>query len=363
MPHNHPVFAIAEGRLLMQPDQIRRTERAGINALRSLIEQAGGCFQEIDLRNDIGKDAYVDLPRNHRPSGVCVAVQVKSGMSYWKGSELRVKCDRRHVALWRESTVPLVLVVYHPRRNRLVWLNLTSFLRRRSRFQSGVIRVAAPTLLDDAVLAGKSIMKSAILCQRRVTVVPPVIRASTDDSTQAAFVMDYFARGRRRALYLLAIKRSLCNLRPGATEAALQALGLVVGHGDCLYSAGNWVQPEVRAKVLHKFLLTQKEVDHIIRAIAWDQYCRGGSGQDFVAIGSLDASFTKKLETAALWAYADGDLENAFAGSYLATALEAFLPQKGVWDYLLRKMPELVTLPIVAESTMLLNECESLPLF
>ena len=101
----------------------------------------------------------------------------------------------------------------------------------------------------------------------------------------------------------------------------------------------------------------------MVRVLDWDDYCRGGAGQDFVAIGTLDTTFTKKLEVAAKKAYDRDNLNAAFAASYLAVALEPFLPQQGVWQYLLRQMPRLNELDLTNETNYLLQEYGELSLF
>ena len=60
----------------------RITAREGINAAQAFFERPGCVFQEGAQQNDFGKDAYVDIGGNGSVSFLCVAIQVKAGVSY-----------------------------------------------------------------------------------------------------------------------------------------------------------------------------------------------------------------------------------------------------------------------------------------
>lgn len=52
----------------------RRIERAGVNALRALLEDHDQIVQEIDGGNDYGEDLFVMLTRDGERTGVTIAV-------------------------------------------------------------------------------------------------------------------------------------------------------------------------------------------------------------------------------------------------------------------------------------------------
>ncbi|MEU6013615.1 DUF4365 domain-containing protein [Streptomyces sp. NPDC047515] len=60
----------------------RRIERAGVNALRTLLEAHDQIVQEIDGGNDFGEDLFVMLTREGERTGSSITVQVKSGDKY-----------------------------------------------------------------------------------------------------------------------------------------------------------------------------------------------------------------------------------------------------------------------------------------
>lgn len=95
--------------------------------------QAPPPYQEVDLGNDIGKDAYVDLAQNDRFTGEMIAIQVKSGEKYRSGQNYKIPCDANDIAVWRGSLVPIVGVVYDVGAKTLRWVDLSEWATRSRR--------------------------------------------------------------------------------------------------------------------------------------------------------------------------------------------------------------------------------------
>jgi len=76
----------------------RRTERAGVNALRSLLEAHDHLVQEIDGGVDHDEDLFLMLVRKGYRTGHVAAIQVKSGRKYKRA----VSC----LANWKVSSTP-----------------------------------------------------------------------------------------------------------------------------------------------------------------------------------------------------------------------------------------------------------------
>ncbi|MEY9849751.1 hypothetical protein ABH940_006863 [Streptacidiphilus sp. BW17] len=106
----------------------RRIERAGVNALRSLLEEHDHLVQEIDGGADHGEDLYVAVVREGRRTGHVVAVQVKSGQKYARARGYAIPVDD-HREDWKQSRIPVIGVVYDLDRKQLFWTNLTQELR------------------------------------------------------------------------------------------------------------------------------------------------------------------------------------------------------------------------------------------
>lgn len=106
----------------------RRLERAGVNALRTLLEDAGHIVQEIDGGNDHGEDLYVRLVSNGRLTSSIAAIQVKSGTRYRRAIGYAIPVGT-HSELWRTSNIPVLGVVYDPEMQMLYWRNVTEYLQ------------------------------------------------------------------------------------------------------------------------------------------------------------------------------------------------------------------------------------------
>ncbi|MFC1407245.1 MULTISPECIES: DUF4365 domain-containing protein [Streptacidiphilus] len=107
----------------------KKTERAGVNQFRSLLESAGHIVQEIDGGNDYGEDCYLSFTEYGQRTGDIAAVQIKSGVTYRRDTGYAIPC-RDHVNDWSQSRIPVIGVVWDPEIRKLYWVNLTRYLRQ-----------------------------------------------------------------------------------------------------------------------------------------------------------------------------------------------------------------------------------------
>jgi len=227
----------------------RPTERAAVRAVTGLFEDANMLVQPVDVANDIGKDLYVDLTEGNRATGEVIALQVKGGISYRRGTDYAIPCRRDDIALWAESTVPIFGFVHDPETGRLLWTNLTAWARAattsvpvREAPVSGVWNLDRRTLPHFVSEARDFLRASG----------PPVLvgLADEDPAIQRSAIYDAFALGRRDARPLLLVQASLRYMEdPSVLRLAIHALCLCVGHGDIYWTPRNWIDPVVRSKV------------------------------------------------------------------------------------------------------------------
>ena len=102
----------------------RRSALLAVNVSRSFFEENDLIFQEIDLRNDIGKDAVLDLARSGDDAGLTVALQIKGGRKYKRKDEHSIPIDDRLRNIWRNSSIPIFVIVLDPDDEELYWGNL-----------------------------------------------------------------------------------------------------------------------------------------------------------------------------------------------------------------------------------------------
>ena len=129
----------------------RVTEREGVNAVQAFFERCRCVFQPVDNSNDYGKDAYVDLADEGHVTGICVALQIKSGASYRRSSGYAVPIDD-HANVWRQSTIPIAGIIYDPDSTNLYWCDITSFLKTHAGNKLKEVPVDKRSILTPATL-------------------------------------------------------------------------------------------------------------------------------------------------------------------------------------------------------------------
>lgn len=103
------------------------TTKKGINFVRTVVENAGSLFHKIEHENDIGIDALIELMQDERALNKQIAVQVKSGQSYYDS-----KCHfpiGSHRDYWTNYPLPVLGIVYVPVLKRAHWVNIKNYLK------------------------------------------------------------------------------------------------------------------------------------------------------------------------------------------------------------------------------------------
>lgn len=106
------------------------TAKSGLNFVRNVVEGAGSLFHKIEQESDLGVDALIEFVRNERPLNKLIAVQVKSGDSYY--DQMRDECflpTGHHADYWQRYPVPVLGVVYIPSIDKAHWVNVQHYLK------------------------------------------------------------------------------------------------------------------------------------------------------------------------------------------------------------------------------------------
>ncbi|MFD7886730.1 DUF4365 domain-containing protein [Streptomyces bauhiniae] len=128
----------------------RKIERAGVNALRSLLEEHDHIVQEIDGGNDHGEDMIVNFTRAGKRTPYWIAIQVKSGKKYKRAHGYAIPVED-HFEDWRQSRIPILGVVYDMKKRELFWVNLTEQLRSVEE-SPGWVQVAGASVLNSKTI-------------------------------------------------------------------------------------------------------------------------------------------------------------------------------------------------------------------
>ena len=91
------------------------TAKDGINFIRSAVEASGSLFIKIEQENDLGIDALIEFVENERPLNKQIAVQIKSGASYYtpESDECAFPVGS-HREYWAQHPLPVFGLVYVP---------------------------------------------------------------------------------------------------------------------------------------------------------------------------------------------------------------------------------------------------------
>lgn len=106
------------------------TSKEGINFVRSVVESAGSLFIKIEQENDLGIDALFEFIRDERPLNKQIAVQIKSGASYYNAETEECAFPiGDHRSYWTSHPLPVFGIVYVPSQKAAFWLNIKRHLK------------------------------------------------------------------------------------------------------------------------------------------------------------------------------------------------------------------------------------------
>lgn len=273
----------------------RRTDRAGVNAAQSFFEENDCIFQEVELQNDFGKDAYVDITSEGILSPLCVALQIKSGNSYRARSGDYLIPIGRHGDTWRNSTVPIFGIVYDPDGGALRWVDITGYLRENPGKNSGSILVSSLSVLTEESLSGDfgaAIQKYSPGSDVRIL----ENLLSEEEEQQTSAVLDLWARGRVDSRYLRLLRRVVPDLSFAATRYAIWALSHVTSHPDIFRTSRNRISHDVADRVRMSFRWSVDEICHMFMALNIEESGRGTLGQSLHMILLEDNTVVDSME-------------------------------------------------------------------
>lgn len=263
------------------------TAKRGINHVRATVEGAGSLFIKVEQDSDLGIDGIIELLERGNPLNQQVAVQIKSGQSYYDSEAgeclFPIGCHREY---WTEHTLPVYGIVFVPTLMTAHWVNIKCYLRAHP--DASMIRFAiseanrfdgdsfpnifcpsvtqnAPTLsVDDAF----RLIRSTKLDEAYLAIVVLFRRYPNTPRVWDEFV-DFLR------------KRAADQIPP----LLIYFLAHIPGHQDIAYF-GELLSPETRAYA--RSMLSELEYPHVIKLLSLidreNSICRGSIGQSVEAI-------------------------------------------------------------------------------
>lgn len=98
----------------------------GANFVERVCIHARVLYRRV-VERDTGLDALIELTDHGDATGVIMGVQIKSGDSFVTddGAVFTFKSSRDHFAYWARCAIPVIGIVYSPKHDRAIWVDLT----------------------------------------------------------------------------------------------------------------------------------------------------------------------------------------------------------------------------------------------
>jgi hypothetical protein len=103
------------------------TERIGIYGVGAKVHRELG-WEFRELTGDFGIDAEIEVITDGEPTGKIIAVQIKSGPSYFAvedATEIVFQGELKHLTYWLDHKLPVIVVLYHTDRDTAYWQHVS----------------------------------------------------------------------------------------------------------------------------------------------------------------------------------------------------------------------------------------------
>jgi hypothetical protein len=327
----------------------RRVERAGVNAVQAFFEKHDWIFQSIDLENDYGKDAYVDAPNGNNATGVCAALQIKSGASFRRANGYAIPIGE-HERIWRESVLPIMGIVHDPNNEGLYWCDISSFLRDHP---NGV--PASIPLSRDNVLNANTLTNAFLPSIRQTAGTmgeswSPLDLCSESIDRQVAAIHNAFALAAIDPRGMILVRRLLISFEEDALFAAIHLMPQVERHSA------------TASTITKTFRWNVMEILHLLTRVGWERWQRGDIGSAVYALLIKDPDYEAKVRTTLDRAMESDLPDAAWAATYL---LVYWAGEDGrrIYEELVEAHPKIRGLPLANELECILGDFECTELF
>lgn len=145
-----------------------KTERLGVNAVEQAFLKMDWVFREQSI-SDYGIDAHAEPKDENGPTGQLIALQIKSGASYFKkrSSSFVFYGDERHLNYWKNHILPVYIILHDPEKGLTLWQKVSDHLITYHEAGKWSIEVPRDQVLNE---------KASQLMQRGVSSDPASIR-------------------------------------------------------------------------------------------------------------------------------------------------------------------------------------------
>jgi hypothetical protein len=152
---------------------MKQTDREGVNAVEGIfLRQLGWIFREQTI-SDWGIDAHVEVTNRDEPTGRLLALQIKSGKSFFRkrGENYVYYGEGRHLQYWRNHSLPVAIILHDPETGLTLWQRVEEELITYGKAGRWSIEVPATQVLDSTAIEGLERGVSDITAYRKLRLV------------------------------------------------------------------------------------------------------------------------------------------------------------------------------------------------
>lgn len=273
------------------------TENQGMIYVQEVLNECKCIFNKVDGSNDVGLDGYLEFSENESMTGLCVAIQIKSGDSNLNSDgSISLKSDKSHFEFWNSHILPIIGVVYIPKQKTAYWIDITYHLKDDNIISNGPYSIRVPSgqifsierfeNLYTHLKKYKNVYRSDSFFGKAIADlvnINPYPRRYTAIKSLFSYQRD------RLETWFYLINQFKIESDVEVQKILLYCFRHIVSHGDVYWHKGNIIDHEIRlyARGLIKQMYNFDDLYKLICLIGEDGISRGSIGQDIYEVISL----------------------------------------------------------------------------
>ncbi|WP_055668304.1 DUF4365 domain-containing protein [Desnuesiella massiliensis] len=108
----------------------KQTENKGIIKLKEIVNENNCIYRDVPGETDTGIDGFIEFVDSENVTGQIVAVQVKTGQSYFNKTtdEFELDIDEDKLNYWKNYMLPVIIFFYLPSIKLGAWIPIKEFI-------------------------------------------------------------------------------------------------------------------------------------------------------------------------------------------------------------------------------------------
>lgn len=194
-------------------DEKHRKGRIGVSALQLIFEKNFQWLFREQPSNDFGIDAHVEIVESNKATGKLLALQIKSGESYFKEKEAIGYVYRGsgdHLNYWLNHSLPVIIILYNLEQDKAYWqvINIDNIIKTNKGWKLTIPYTHELCSKFRFVLARHAEGKPHILRLNKLQLAKPWMEIANGDNCLILEVEEWVNKSSgRTGLKLLAIGR------------------------------------------------------------------------------------------------------------------------------------------------------------